>query len=161
MCGNPNRIFDYHRAICRTLLLATILAGNAFASQDETHPALARYPSPEELQQRVDEFRAHDPEAWQAARADFDLAIRSHYTLGEQVPKVAGRKQLIPHVPPRWPRVTGLTTREALKGYIERLNSTPGAEARIQFYRDHMEDYCVDNTPTLRTALADVSVAQT
>jgi len=154
MHAKRNRILSL--AMWSALLSSGILVSDTRASQEEVHPALARYPSPGELQMQVEALRATGPDALCAASRDLDLVIRSHFTLGEQVPQVPGRKQRTPHVPPRWPRVTGLTTREALNGYIERLQSTPGAEARIQFYRDHMEDYCIDDCPGLRMALADV-----
>ncbi len=146
---------------CRTAVLAVApllcaVAAAVAGLPGDSSPALSRYPSPAELQRRADELSRANPAGWRAARQDFDLAIRSHFVLGDQAPKVPWPERPEPHVLPKWPRLTSLPTRQGMLDYIGRLEAVSDARPAAEFYRAHLEDYCLDDSPHARVVLGDV-----
>ena len=141
------RVFPVVGVVCTT----PILAGGGPADND--HPVFAKYPSPAELQARIDSFREANPQAFAAARDDFGLAIRSK--LGLKGPKAPWYKP--PHVRPRGLQLKyRLKPRSSYEEAIANAESRPGGEAVAQFLREHIDDYAVEFTPALRLVVIDV-----
>ena len=140
--------------LCLTLtavLLGGVSASAVFAAEVDIHPVFALYPSSEELRATVEAMKLADPEGFEAARRDFDLAIRSRFVLTP--PKLPDERT--PHGPSS-PSLGSLWAKPGLDLVIESIEEKPGGRARAQFYRDHYDEYIVIETPALRTALADV-----
>ncbi|UCC29270.1 MAG: hypothetical protein JSU86_13835 [Phycisphaerales bacterium] len=129
------------------------LAGGARVYGDDSHPVLARFPSRAELQQRIDEIRRDHPPRYEAARQDFDLAIRSRWTL--QGPKWPGKPLPTPIVKPKL-TLSALMPRNAWANYIREIDEMEGGDELAQFYRHHLDELCFEDTPELRAVLVDI-----
>ncbi len=136
------------------LLLATLawaVMARAGESGTDTHPALERYPSPAQLEERILAMKSNSPAAFATARRDFDLGIRSVFLL--EPPKLPD--YVTPHGAQEV-RLAGLAVGQGLDLSIERLGNKEGGAPVAQFYREHYDDYQIDDSPALRLVLADV-----
>ncbi|MCC7293425.1 MAG: hypothetical protein IT449_15300 [Phycisphaerales bacterium] len=138
-------------ALC--LVLCGGLLGIAFAVEfPEDHPALRLYPSPEELQRQIDEIKRSDPQGWAAARADFDLAVRAGAMCAESRPvnmHVSRRPVSTPTV------CFEIETRKMMADYLRELDLREDGRPLVAWYREHLEEFVVEDTATLRLVLLD------
>lgn len=113
--------------------------------------ALDEFPARDRLQEQVRAARDRDPQAFAAAQEDFDLSIRSALQL--EPPKHPG--YVLPHV------VRDLVLKGCqfsypmMESHIADLEQREGWEAVADFYRQHIDEFCVADTPELRWALVD------
>lgn len=132
-------------------LIATMLCLPSPSLSDEldNHPALARYPSPEEWQRRVETAKRDKPNEFAAARTDYDLAIRSVYIykLYETMP-IEDRigKQVL---------IRGLWTRDMIADSTNRIQDVEKKAQAERFWREHIEEFVVDDSPIMRLVLAE------
>jgi len=112
---------------------------------------LDNYPSRAELQSRVDAYKAEHPAEFAAAKADFDLAIRSMLTL--EFPEPASSQSGI--VPFKRKPLSSFYTRRMMVDDVAMYQQRGDAE-RATFYQTHMEEIVVDETPALRYVYLDV-----
>lgn len=125
----------------------SLIAKPGTADELDNHPALARSPSPEEWQRRIAAAKRDEAEKYAAAREDFDLAIRSTELLGFNKPDDG----------PQWHvklerESAGLFIREDMLDMKARDDQS---EQTQTFWREHLEDLVVDDSPMLHVVLAD------
>jgi hypothetical protein len=133
------------------LLLAT--GQRAFSGpQSNLDVVLVEFPTADALREQVRTARTRDPQSFLAAREDFDLAIRSVLTLDP--PKPPG------YVSPRAQHDLvlngmGWAAYPTMRQRIADLDEREGSGAVADFYRQHLDDFCVADTPELRFVLVD------
>lgn len=120
------------------------------------HPALALFPSPQEWRSRIESAKEDQPDSFEAVRADFHLAITSTYLLENSRPKLAEELALLPkrtlEPKQRGPR---FWVKEQLLYSMEEFASKEGGRELVDWYREHMDELTVDDSPMLRVVLAD------
>ncbi|MCG3129460.1 MAG: hypothetical protein FLDDKLPJ_00187 [Phycisphaerae bacterium] len=146
MCGVRIRV-------CVTSVTGAVAALSALALNVNVYAddVLNRYPSPDEWQRRIHDLKRDRPDEYTLAKEDFDLALRSLYTLA--VPAVGEPRN--PRYIPRWPRPIPIPTREDIESTTPEFKGQPGFEAYDAFMREHMDEYVVEDTPALRVVLAE------
>lgn len=117
----------------------------------DEHPILAKYPSPDDLQRAVDEFKRTHAEEYRTAMVDFTLAVRSN--LEVEWPRIGPPPRVIPEWPLRLPALRPFY--EMLVELSERKRED-GDELWIAFYQEHMDSITVEFTPAVRMVALDV-----
>ncbi|UCG15887.1 MAG: hypothetical protein JSV19_11400 [Phycisphaerales bacterium] len=119
--------------------------------------ALTGFPTTDALREQVRTARAHDPKSFLAAQGDFDLAIRSVLTL--EPPKHPG------YVRPRVEselvlKGMGWASYPTMRQRIADLDEREGWGAVADFYRQHIDEFCVTDASELRVAIVDALVGE-
>lgn len=120
---------------------------------------LAKYPSREALQTRVDQFKAAHAGEFHAAASDFDLAIRS--INGLDFPVVTDVPDgPMPHVSPRPDRLKLIDSRQKWLDLIARCRAkgTQNAIERASFYEQHLDDLTFEANDAFRMVALDILV---
>lgn len=144
-----------------TLVTAAVAVVSATAAAlgrefPEDHPALRLYPSPDEWQRRIATTKQQQSEAFAAARADFDLAIRSAVILYPTAPRpsVGGAQR---HSANRTIlEQTNIKTRADILTVIDQSSKREGFAELAEWYREHIDELAVEDTTILHAVLADV-----
>ncbi len=115
---------------------------------------LAKYPSRETLQARVDQFKATHADAFLATAADFDLAIRS--MVGLDFPAATDGTSL--HASPKPQELRRIYTRDKWMDTIARCRAkgTPNALERANFYEQHLDDMSFERNEAFRMVALEV-----
>jgi len=151
-------VFSSPCSMC-SVMLCLALVPRVFSLPEfpEDHPALKLYPSPEELQRRIDEAKRSQREEFEAVRADFDLAIRSAFILEKERPRLPEASLHYPKKgpDPKKPKGHLFWDREILLALAEQFADKEGGAELIAWYRSHLDELSVDDSPMLRVVLAD------
>ena len=137
---------------------ALLLAMNSLLSAQQVPPAptleqvLDNYPSRAELQSRVDAYKAAHLAEFAAAKADFDLAIRSMLTLEFPEDPYPSRR----HVERKPLALPSYFSRPTVLHKIERCNEDTAFSEWKVFYQTHIDEIVVDETPALRYVYLDL-----
>lgn len=142
------------------MLICTAMAAisaHAFAQMSLLeHPVFAKYPSSEELQRRIEQFRREHPDEFAGARADFDTAIRFlHNQPPPSARDIAAVHGKVPHRIHRW-RLQFPHHREWLLQHEAEQGGNDGTPARVLFVREHIDELTVDFSLALRMVALDV-----
>lgn len=152
---------DQHLIVFRrfTISIAIVVCGLLFctglvvASDCTDHRVFGKFPATGDLRKEVDNFKNEHPVEFAAARADFDLAVRSNRDL--QGPKVPG--QPVPHVVEDY-RLVHIPSLDMLEDSIRIWQKTEGGEETVAFLRQHADALTMDYTPALRIVALDVLI---
>lgn len=137
--------------VCVLVATAT-LSGRGYAQSTLLgHPALAKYPSPEDLQERIDSFKRERADEFEAARRDFELAMRS----GLELTPIVFADERQPVRIKKW-RAHMPVFRPIIEQNIVDFRAENRGLLRAAFYEAHLEDLTVEPTGALRYVLLDV-----
>ena len=115
------------------------------------HRVFDKYPSPEQLQGRIDAFKREHADEFAGARADFDLAVRS----GLELTPVAFADERQPVRIDRW-RLHLPVFRSIFERDIADFKAENRAKLRTAFYEAHLNELTVEPTVALRYVLLDI-----
>jgi len=124
---------------------------------EESDPALRRYPSPQEWEQRIAAAKREDSAGYEMARRDFDLSVRSNILLREIMPGYLDAPQTLPHGSIQLEPV-GAPVKANLQAILDEFSGRAGADRVNEWYAEHMDDLCLNPSPHTATVLADVAL---
>jgi hypothetical protein len=139
--------------------MALFIAGSAFPLLQNgeayghvafmDHPVFSKYPSPEELQRAVEEFKASHSEKFEAAMRNFATAVRRNLKERRPPDKRIVRQEWRLWLPPLRPEYESVSD-------AERIRSMPEWEEWFRFYREHVDELTLEYVPALRIVALDV-----
>lgn len=109
---------------------------------------VAKYPSTDELHQRVSAYKSEHSAEFAAAKADFDLAVRSMVGLDFPPSPYDARR----HGGPQKDPMPALIHRDKLTNSIARLRAETGGDFQryADFYEAHFEEIALEQSPAHR-----------
>lgn len=142
------------RIIISTLCIFVLTGSSSFA-EDISARVLARYPTQEQLQQRIDEAVKLNSIAYTLAMQDFGEAIRLSRSLSG--PPWPGKKSPgVPHIK-RGPVLSDLKTPAMWAISFRKADKIELGSEWVKFYRSHLDELTIDeNSPLLQEALIDI-----
>lgn len=138
-------------AAASALLLPAMSLGHS--NTEPVSQVLNRYPSPAKLGAEIAERRSSDPESFQAALLDIDVAIRHLHTRRASNPPDRGAST--PHVPDR-PTLYAIWTRKERERQIAFLKEERADPSKIEYLRDNLQAMTIDDSPQLVPALQHI-----
>lgn len=148
-----NRLFIRRRVVSSlgTILGVTLcsIAGNA--QRLDKHPVLAKYPSAEDLQRKVDEFKRENPAEFAAALDDLAEAVRFNLGLERPLkgPQPIVFREWVLYLPPLRPFYEQISDDERIKD----KDISPNW---VAFLREHIDKLTVEYRPATRMVALDV-----
>ncbi len=125
-----------------------VSCGLALGEEDELESAwnavVTKYRAPDDLRQRVDTYKSEHAAEFAAAKADFELAVRSIVSLDIPLSPDHKRRQVI-----KKRELPSLKSRDSLLRSINsfRSNGSPDALQCADFWESHFEDVVIGQTP--------------
>lgn len=142
-------------AILVSALGAVVLAGSSVFAEDIGARVLARFPTREELQQRINEARRSNQESFSLAIQDFGEAIRVSRSLSGP-PWPGKRSPGVPHVK-RGPVLSELKTPDMWSMSFRNADEIEIGSEWVQFYRAHLDELTLDDSSAqLSLVLIDI-----
>lgn len=114
---------------------------------------VAKYPTTNELRQRIDAYKSEHSAEFAAAKADFDLAVRSMIGLNFPPSPYAMQRAGGPRKDP----MPALIHRDKLTNSIARLRAENGGDYQqyADFYEAHFEEIALEQSPAHRYVYLD------